>query len=950
MELKDKNIFISYAHGCHDELVERFTMFLRDAGYNVFMDKHYLEKGDWENIIDDHIITSKYFIFMVSAKAVSRGGYCLNELCRAQETGAEIIPVVLDSSLVPLSISRWQRIFLKDCIRPDGSTDEAVFAECVRKVQNIVSGKEKLGFADTDNMLRRCLKPMLSNDELSKHYSTFTGREVVFKAFEDFVNSDTNIMWIPASPGTGKTAFSAMLCWHYNDLVSCVHFCKFNNSDRSNPNRILASLAYQLAERIPEYRSRLMTLPEIENILDNTPEDIFQYLFIDPLCDLDIKRTHVVVIDALDEASLGGANKVCEVLRKAQMKNDIRPWLKFVLTSRNETEISSNFTNISCVFHDFDSTTYEDIRAYYQKQFPDINEQQMTILLNKSEGAFLYAVEITRQIKNNILDLKNINLFPPGIYGFYKDCMDRICDPDKGKGVTFEEIKPLLGFLCVFTDPATEDVIEDFLKMNEDKVGRLLRAISGLFHIGENGVQPVHKSLIDWLTTPGENRNNSYCISAQTGYQIIYDYLKEYYEAEDYLWESEIQDYLVKYYGRALVTLKTQTENELFRMLDNYEFISIRNSIMHFDTGLWEYINEIASYKIPAKIFRQETFKRIFEENRRLMYNSGMFFKLRSLKFTQYCAGLDFSLEGHIGVAFYYYIVEEFEKAISKCSELLQREEMASMPVYAAELLNVKGLSERKLVRFDDAKESFHAAIEKASQVGPNTRVEHSDAMFELSMSYLILGKIYTHLCEFDKADLSLDKAVEVLCDRISQIEDDDDRTAKTLFLAEEYRVYAHTCIWEGNYEKAQDMLDQCERIYREYKSSTDRYFIRYQYTSALLNLMTHKHVGTESRLLAMLTDLKGKYDEGTINEYLGLVKAIERNDEEVSTYIRKAYDIFMEIHADLELHEALMIEHVSRCVGSESDFSIHHVDNEYVRRWINYAGQKVYETIKAIN
>lgn len=948
MEIKDKNIFISYAHECHDELVQKFTQALRDAGYNVFLDKDYLEKGDWEENINKHIIISKHFIFMISAKAVSREGYCLNELCRAQEVGSEIIPVALDSSLAPLSIARLQRIFLKDCIKPDGGIDEVIFGQCVRKVIDIVSGKAKLGFADTDNLLKKCLQPIPYQDELSKHYNTFTGRSATFKAFEDFIKSGQNIMWIPASPGTGKTAFSAMLCWNYNDLVSGIHFCKFNNSDRSNPNRIIASLAYQLAERIPEYQNRLIEAPDLENILDSSPEDMFQRLFIDPLYSLEADKTHVIVIDALDEASLGGANKICEVLHKATIKSDIPSWLKFVLTSRNETEISSNLMNISYIFSDFDSTTYDDIQEYYRKQFPEISDSKMKILLNKSEGAFLYAVEITKQIKSNILDLENINLLPPGIYGFYKDCMDRIFDHTKGKNVTFEELKPLLGFLCIFTDPATEGVIEDFLKTSEDNVRQLLQAIAGLFHTGVNGVQPIHKSLIDWLSDRGEQNSNTYYISPQVGYQIIYDYLKEYYEDGDYSWESEIQYYLVKYYGKSLVALKAKTEKELYNMLDNYEFISIRNDKMHFDTGLWEYIDEIASLKIPAKAFQTDTFKKIFEENRRLMYNSGMFFRLRDLNFTQVCAKLDFGLEGHIGIAFYYYIVEEFDKAISKCSELLQRKDMESLPVYAAELLNVKGLSERKLVRFDDALKSFNEAIIRASQTQSSGKTGHSDSMFELSMSHLIIGKIYTHLQEFKKAETSLEDAVKVLCERISQMEEGDDKTAKTLFLAEEYRVYAHTCIWKGTYDKARDLLNECEKIYREYKSSTDRYFIRYQYTSVLLDLMTLRQDGTEARLQTILKETRGKYDKGTINAYLGLLKTIERKHTEVAAYIGRAVEIFKDIKADLELHEAMMIEDVSRCLSSDTDYISHEIDNEHVRRWIEYAGQKTYDILKS--
>ncbi len=932
MDTKDKNVFISYGHNNFDEVVERFKNDIKSNGYNVFFDKDYLHLGDWEEIIDNHIRDSKYFIFMISARSVAKDGYCLNELCRAGEVNSIIIPVVLDESMAPLSINKYQRLSLLSCIRPDKSIDDNEYNKQLNTLLKILSGDLECGYTNKDVMLKRCLAPVSSRDELFRHYSVFKGRRQAFKEFEEFMNSDNNVLWLPAAPGTGKTAFSSMLCWNYRDSVAAIHFCKFNNSDRTNPKKIFASLAYELSNSLPLYKQKLSELNELDKLYEKNAERIFEYLLIEPLHDITPDKSYALVIDALDEASFRGDNEVCAIIQRAKLKNIIPSWLKFVLTSRNEVEVSNYLNYISVKSTQFEKTTNDDIKEYYLEQFPQINDEQLEILLNKSEGSFLYATEITKQIKVKVLSLENINLFPPGIYGFYNDCLNRIFSPEANKGVSFDDVKPVLEFLCIFTEVVTPDFLEEILKMDDYEINKLLAAISGLFKISDDGIEPIHKSLIDWLTDT-KNLGNKYFISKKSGYKRLYDYLKVFYDKGKYT-----NNNLVKYYGKTLIELKKN--DELFELLDNYRFLSARNRRLHFDAGLREYLLEISKCEEKEDVFSTDTFKKIFEENRRLLYNSGMFFNLRDLGFTEALADGyigDFELEGEVGIAFYYYIVEEFEKAIKQCKYLLKKQDIIDIPVYAAELYNVKGLSERKLVEFDDALESFKNAIEYASKALDLDENKNSDPYFELSMSYLITGKILTNMLKFDEADKSLDESVRILKQRIDDLDDGDEKTAKLLFLAEEYRVYAYTCIWEGNFEKAEELLDNCDEIYKENKSSTDRYFLRYQYTSCLLNIMNNEHEGADIKLLSLLKNAKGKYDIGTINSYLGLIGVINRNNEAIK-YIDESKKIFKKIKAYLELNEAQMIDEANNIINSISTKVEYEFRNDYSKNWIDYA------------
>ena len=936
MSERNKNVFISYGHNNFDMLIEKVSKAIREKGYNVFLDKDYLNQGDWEDIIDNHIRGSKYFLFMISSRSVSRDGYCLNELCRAGECNSTIIPVKLDDSLAPLSINKYQRILLDSCILPNGNIDEDIFNSVINKIVDILDGRAECGYVDKDSIIKSALKPIVQKEDLYKHYSVFKGRRKAFKEFENFMETDQNILWLPASPGTGKTAFSSMLCWNYPKSVAGIHFCKFNNSDRTNPKNIFTTLAYQLAEFLPSYKEKLLELNELNKVFEKNAERIFEYLFIEPLLDIKPDNNIALVIDALDEASFRGDNEVCAILQRAKLKNIIPTWLKFVLTSRREVEVTNNLNYVSVICKQFEETTLDDIKEYYLDQFPNLDEERLEILLNKSEGSFLYATEITKQVNSNILSLDDINLFPPGIYGFFNDCFNRIFGVTQERKISFEDAKPVLEFLCIFQEVVTEEFLQEILKKDEYEIRLILSSISGLFKITSNGIEPIHKSLIDWLVTPGDV-GHVYYISKKSGYKRLYDYLLTFYEKGRYS-----NKYLSKYFGKTLIEL--HKIDELEELLNNYRFLAARNRVLHFDTGLREYLRELESFDDCYDIFSQETFARVFQDNRRLLYNSGMFFDLQKLGLTDALEDLQgtFELEGEIGIAFYYYIVEEFDKAIRQCKLLINsNKEIQDKPELLAELHNVKGLSQRKIVEFDEAIESFDNAIICSNNAKDTVPSKNSDPAFEESMAYLLLGKIYTNMLDFTKANECLDKSVEILNARIDELDDGDDKTAKLLFLAEEYRVYAYSCIWENDFTKAEELLNKCDMIYRGNKSSTDRYFLRYQYTSCLLLIMRGELKGVEVKLNSLLKNIKGKYDKGTINMYLGLLCLLS-NDDRAPFFIDEAKKIFKRIKAYLELNEAQMIEDVYNHIHGIDAIIDYGFRNQYAEKWIEYAKEYV--------
>ena len=168
----------------------------------------------------------------------------------------------------------------------------------------------------------------------------------------------------------------------------------------------------------------------------------------------------------------------------------------------------------------------------------------------------------------------------------------------------------------------------------------------------------------------------------------------------------------MKYFGDTLLALKSY--DRLAEILDNYSLQKTIIDKLDFDSGLARYLSEMESLhqnkpELCVQLLSNQTFIKIFSENRRLLYNSGMFFNLKKIGLSVALRAdtTNWGVEGEIGKVFYYYIVEDFNKAIKKAKTLLVSEEVQADFVLQSELYNVKGLSERKLVLFDDALESF---------------------------------------------------------------------------------------------------------------------------------------------------------------------------------------------------------------------------------------------------
>ena len=264
---------------------------------------------------------------------------------------------------------------------------------------------------------------------ISVHYDGFVGRDKVFEKVEEWLYSDddddNNIFLIKAFPGFGKTAFSANCCWKFQNEIGAIHFCKFNNSDKADSKHIITSIAYSLAQKLPDYRQSLKNVLQANDIASpSSPKNadrIFELLFVDAMDDLYFDNPCLVIIDALDEAIWQGQinNELCGILKNHKKK--LPPWLKILVTCRDDNTILHSLQYVSNTLHITRDINDADIRKYFETELSRIDKDKVTdravnLLLEKSEGSFIYAREIIKYLKKYGVGLDEIEFLPTGLY------------------------------------------------------------------------------------------------------------------------------------------------------------------------------------------------------------------------------------------------------------------------------------------------------------------------------------------------------------------------------------------------------------------------------------------------------------------------------------------------------------------------------------------------------
>ncbi|KIM35967.1 hypothetical protein M413DRAFT_323930 [Hebeloma cylindrosporum] len=250
------------------------------------------------------------------------------------------------------------------------------------------------------------------------------------------------VLWLYGPAGAGKSAIAhkiAELC-KLEELLLASFFFYRSDPARSNAKSLIATIAYQIAIKIPGTREKIIATVERDPlILTRSLEAQATALLVDPLRELEVGYTNkpdmrrLIIIDGLDECDVSTVQ--CNVLESLScLFHHYDLPLLILIASRPERHLTHSFTTGSLAkFHTtlaLDDTYKpdDDIRLFLTDKFRQIKDTHpmrhymdhswpssgvLKGLVEKSSGQFIYAstvVEYVSSIRHNPADCLSVVL------------------------------------------------------------------------------------------------------------------------------------------------------------------------------------------------------------------------------------------------------------------------------------------------------------------------------------------------------------------------------------------------------------------------------------------------------------------------------------------------------------------------------------------------------------
>lgn len=167
------------------------------------------------------------------------------------------------------------------------------------------------------------------------------------KTFSSWIQGSkaSGVLWLHALPASGKSIMSAYLIKHFKEIgVACqFFFFRFGDQTKRSLGALLRSLAFQIAEQIPEYKRVLLNLSNDGMRLEKTDaRSIWQKLFVSTLFRLDLTTPLYWILDALDESD--SSQSLFELLSKVSSS---RTSVRIIMISRCNVVLSSAFSRLA---------------------------------------------------------------------------------------------------------------------------------------------------------------------------------------------------------------------------------------------------------------------------------------------------------------------------------------------------------------------------------------------------------------------------------------------------------------------------------------------------------------------------------------------------------------------------------------------------------------------------
>ena len=512
---KRLKVFLSYGRD-RETLVARVAQDLEAAGYEPWIDRSAIKPDDpWRHRIMEGLQACHWTLAFLSEHAMRPGGVCREEIGIALHTkGGAISLILVDDPAVATpvpSLADFQMIDKRDwdsiAAAPD-PFDTDWYRDLMAQILTLLSDPEKLAYTQHIHALAEWLDPMEQAADLPSLLDGFVGREWLRDEVDRRRRSPepVKLIWITAAPGSGKSAFSAWLAYYRHANVTGINLCAFNSNQRRDPVRILRTLAFRLAVRLPDYRQEMLALhaflARTNRNLPGDPDDLFDLLFPRraPLGGGRQTDRFLLTIDGLDETLRGGKSEIASLLaRKAKLLPD---WLAIVATCRPHTPIDTILSAHDPLRLDAAEGGHAgDLRIYARGWLAQGRSQAETERLtdkvvDAAGGAFLYLRMLHDAVDKGWMDLNDPAGLPRGLRGIYQAWFER----DFPDTADYEaRYVPIMEILTAARQPVPVALLASIRGWDRRQQAQAMHGLGSLFVHAKGRVAPFHQSLRDWL-------------------------------------------------------------------------------------------------------------------------------------------------------------------------------------------------------------------------------------------------------------------------------------------------------------------------------------------------------------------------------------------------------------------------------------------------------------------
>jgi energy-coupling factor transporter ATP-binding protein EcfA2 len=548
MQSKNLQIFLSYGHDEHSDIVLKIKEYLEQQGYIVFIDSEQLHTGnDWEYKLEKAIQSSDKIIFFITPYSARRpDGYCLNELAMALFYKKEILPIMLKFCIPPLSIARKQFLDFQE-IR-NKSNNNKVLKEKVQYLVDVIENNLELTFEGEHAKLYEELKPIDFTQDLTKH-KKIMGREWISDEVSNWTENypASKILWFTGEAGYGKSTIATYLANTLPNVIG-IHFCSFNYPSKNDPKNLIKSLAFYLTSQIPELKNEIQNI-EIKKLI--TSNELFEQLILNPLQKVQKQKTYIFIIDALDESMKKNQYPLANLIRDEFYK--LPSNIKIILTSRFDTRLNQVLSNLNpYILKADDEKNILDCKKYIidflsENKHADLIDdfQWIQKLLEKSQSNMLYLTKFFEDVNNGFFDIYSLETFPNSLNGLYVEFFNRIIIDENDY---YDNYAPMFEILVISESPVSLELLSSVLNIDKIQLKRKLNKFSSLLKFENDKVNFYHKSINDWLLA----EDNAYFqVNPKNGYKEIYEFTKD-------LDLDQIPIELLELFSKAVVKLDKQ--------------------------------------------------------------------------------------------------------------------------------------------------------------------------------------------------------------------------------------------------------------------------------------------------------------------------------------------------------------------------------------------------------